>query len=125
MAVLVLLALAGCRQQTKPTPAGRPTVPPTPTVGPFPTLTPQPEKGGAFWPQSPCAACHGLEAGGIAGNGTALRGQNLDPAWTWQMLRGDFRFGAELPHPTFTPQMLSDQQIVDIIAWLNGQPATP
>ncbi len=120
---LLLLSLAGCRGTSAP--AAMPTVTPTPTLGAFPALTPVAARGGAFWPQSPCAACHGLTAAGISGNGPALRGQKLDPAWTWEMLRGGFRYGAALPHPTFAPQLLSDRQIIDIVAWLNQQSHSP
>jgi len=114
-----LLVLASCRSHPAP---AMPTVAPTPTLDAFPTLTPRPAQGGAFWPQSPCAACHGLTAAGIAGNGPTLRGQKLDPSWAWEMVRGGFRYGGALPHPMFGPAVLSDRQIIDMVAWLNEQP---
>ena len=71
-------------------------------------------KGQAAWAQLPCQGCHGANAEGVSGPKLAGTSKSYD-----QILNKVRKGGG--PMPAFTAAQVSDQQAMDIVAWLKSK----
>jgi hypothetical protein len=112
-----------------PAPTAEPTAEPTvaqpaptkvpPTETPLPTATqepaagPDPARGQQLWAQKPCLGCYGSNAEGQIGPRLAGTSRSVD-----QVLRKVRNDGRSMP--AFPPSVISDQELADIVAWLQS-----
>lgn len=71
-------------------------------------------KGQAAWAQLPCAGCH--RANGEGASGPKLAGTSK----SYDQILNQVRKGGG-PMPAFTAAQVSDQQVLDIVAWLKSK----
>lgn len=89
------------------------------------------ERGGQLYRES-CAACHGIDAKGVANLGNQLAGSDYVNGKTDAELLAVIRDGRDLGHPENTTGLvmppsggrpdLSDQDLLSIIAFIRAQP---
>ena len=76
------------------------------------------ERGKAAFLRVGCYTCHGFEGQGVPGRKLAPN------PLAWPAFSGFVR-SSPGEMPTFTPQVLPDQDLADIHAYLRSKPATP
>jgi mono/diheme cytochrome c family protein len=96
-----------------PTEVPSPTLEPTATATEEPPAEPDPQLGMELWAQAPCISCHGAMAEG--GIGPRLAGTGL----SFDQLLATVRLGKG-PMPAFSAQVIADQVLRHIHAWLRS-----
>jgi disulfide bond formation protein DsbB len=137
LAVFAVLFISGTPAQAATEPA--------PVVFPVADVTPGPQELAAHAAHDPaalalgeqlyresCAACHGLNAEGVANLGNQLRGADYVNSKTDAELLAVIRAGRDLNHPENTTGLvmppsggrpdLSDEDLLAIIAFVRSQP---